>query len=113
TWHDHGVEADGTQCVWQDGLDIPLMNSLDANFYEVHPKIVQKPSTHKSRKGWKRPYSPLFLYKWDACLAELRKKKSFEYRNPVTGGAGGPPRGAGGARGKGRTQRQPRNPRAS
>jgi gentisate 1,2-dioxygenase len=28
TWHDHGVEAEGTQCIWQDGLDIPLMNSL-------------------------------------------------------------------------------------
>ena len=27
TWHDHGVDAGGTQCVWQDGLDIPLMNS--------------------------------------------------------------------------------------
>jgi gentisate 1,2-dioxygenase len=40
----------------------------------------------KSRKGWKKPYSPVFLYKWDSCLAELRKKKSFEYRNPLTGG---------------------------
>jgi gentisate 1,2-dioxygenase len=37
TWHDHGIDAGGTQCIWQDGLDIPLMNSLDANFYEVHP----------------------------------------------------------------------------
>ena len=50
TWHDHGVEADGTQCTWQDGLDIPLMNSLDANFYEVHPKIVQKPVAAVARE---------------------------------------------------------------
>ena len=54
TWHDHGVEADGTQCVWQDGLDIPLMNSLDANFYEVHPKIVQTPAP-LSRENLSKP----------------------------------------------------------
>src|SRR4029079_19620134 len=42
TWHDHGIDPGGTQCIWQDGLDIPLMNSLDANFYEVHPDVVQK-----------------------------------------------------------------------
>src|SRR5690606_8066686 len=35
TWHDHGVDADGSQCIWQDGLDIPLINTLDANFYQV------------------------------------------------------------------------------
>jgi len=87
TWHDHGVEAGGTQCVWQDGLDIPLMNSLDANFYEVHPKVVQKAGRPKSRKGWKKPYSPVFLYKWDVCFKELRKKKTFEYKNPLTGGS--------------------------
>src|SRR6187401_1980830 len=50
--------------IWHDGLDIPLMNSLDANFYEVHPQTVQTPSP-LSRKNWKKPYSPVFLYKWD------------------------------------------------
>jgi gentisate 1,2-dioxygenase len=94
TWHDHGVEADGTQCIWQDGLDIPLMNSLDANFYEVYPNVVQKAGTPRSRKGWKKPYSPVFLYKWDSCLPELRKKKSFEYRNPITAGPVMPTMGA-------------------
>ena len=55
TWHDHGVEADGTQCTWQDGLDIPLMNSLDANFYEVHPQIVQTPIPEDlSRENWSK-----------------------------------------------------------
>ncbi|XOT96198.1 cupin domain-containing protein, partial [Alcaligenes pakistanensis] len=24
-WHEHGVEADGLPCIWQDGLDIPLV----------------------------------------------------------------------------------------
>ena len=94
TWHDHGVEAEGSQCVWQDGLDIPLMNSLDANFYEVYPKIVQKAGKPRSRKGWKKPYSPVFLYKWDSCFSELKKEKIFEYRNPLTGGSVMPTMGA-------------------
>ncbi|HEX6691068.1 MAG TPA: cupin domain-containing protein, partial [Burkholderiales bacterium] len=76
TWHEHGVDADGTQCTWQDGLDIPLMNSLDANFYEVHPKINQKPSK-LSRRNWKKPYSPVFLYKWDESYKALKKKGAF------------------------------------
>ncbi len=92
-WHDHGVDADGTQCVWQDGLDIPLMNSLDANFYEVHPQTVQTPAP-LSRENWKKPYSPVFLYKWDPCIAELRKQKTFEYKNPLTSGAVMPTMGA-------------------
>ncbi len=41
TWHEHGVAEGGTVCIWQDGLDIPLMNALDANFYEVHPELQQ------------------------------------------------------------------------
>jgi len=93
TWHDHGVEADGTQCTWQDGLDIPLMNSLDANFYEVHPKIVQTPS-RLSRSNWKKPYSPVFLYKWDDAYKSLKRKKVFDYLNPLTGGPVMPTMGA-------------------
>lgn len=94
TWHDHGVAADGTQCVWQDGLDIPLMNSLDANFYEVHPKLVQTPSP-LSRENWAKPYSPVFLYKWDESYAELKKRGVvYEYTNPLTGGPIMPTMGA-------------------
>jgi gentisate 1,2-dioxygenase len=96
TWHDHGVidaQDGGTQCTWQDGLDIPLMNSLDANFYEVHPQTVQTPSP-LSRENWQKPYSPVFLYKWDAALSELRKENVFEYRNPLTGGSVMPTMGA-------------------
>ena len=94
TWHDHGVEAGGTQCIWQDGLDIPLMNSLDANFYEVHPQTVQTPS-RLSRENWSKPYSPVFLYKWDSCYSELKKGEIFEYKNPLTGGPVMPTMGAG------------------
>ena len=93
TWHDHGVEADGTQCIWQDGLDIPLMNSLDANFYEVHPKVVQTPAP-LSRENWTKPYSPVFLYKWDGAYRDLKRHGNHEYRNPLTGGPVMPTMGA-------------------
>ena len=36
TWHEHGVENDGETCIWQDGLDIPLVNALEANDYAVY-----------------------------------------------------------------------------
>jgi gentisate 1,2-dioxygenase len=92
TWHDHGVEASGTQCIWQDGLDIPLMNSLDANFYEVHPQVVQTPAT-LSRENWAKPYSPQFQYRWDEAYRALRDApwsafdgRVREYTNPLTGG---------------------------
>ena len=49
----------GTQCIWQDGLDIPLMNSLDANFYEVHPETVQKPAP-LSRENWSQALLAVF-----------------------------------------------------
>jgi gentisate 1,2-dioxygenase len=93
TWHDHGVEADGTQCIWQDGLDIPLMNSLDANFYEVHPQVVQTPAP-LSREHWSKPYSPQFIYKWDESYASVKAHGVHEYRNPLTGGPIMPTMGA-------------------
>jgi gentisate 1,2-dioxygenase len=93
TWHDHGIDAGGTQCIWQDGLDIPLMNSLDANFYEVHPEVVQKPAP-LSRENWSKPYSPVFRYGWEESYAALQESAFqsefdgtvYEYKNPLTGG---------------------------
>jgi gentisate 1,2-dioxygenase len=111
TWHEHGVSADGTACIWQDGLDIPLMNALEANFYTVHPDVQQpvgypiddmsnawggrglKPSTGQ----WSKPYSPLFKYEWgptyDALInyAKADEGSPFDglmmtYVNPATGG---------------------------
>ena len=42
TWHEHGNEGADDPVIWQDGLDIPLVNALDAPFYEVHPDVYQK-----------------------------------------------------------------------
>src|SRR5262249_34209954 len=55
---------------------------------------VQKAAKPKSRKGWKEPYSTVFLYKWDSSYREVKKKKAFEYKNPITGGSVMPTMGA-------------------
>lgn len=111
TWHEHGVEAGGTPCIWQDGLDIPLVNALEANFYEVHPRIQQdiefrdddttkmwgSPGIRPTEVRWSKNYSPLYKYEWAptyrgllAC-AEASDGSPFDgslfkYVNPVTGG---------------------------
>ena len=73
TWHDHGTSPSGTQCIWQDGLDIPLMNSLDANFYEVHPRrACRNARAALARTNWSKPYSPVFKYGWEQSYKTLK-----------------------------------------
>jgi gentisate 1,2-dioxygenase len=111
TWHDHGVEADGAVTVWQDGLDMLLVNQLDANFYAVHPDRVQKsnhplndtamvyggPGLLPAGENWSKPYSPLFKYEWGRTYETLVKASQatdgspydgimMQYVNPATGG---------------------------
>lgn len=113
TWHEHGVDAAGTQCIWQDGLDIPMVNALDANFFAVHKDMRQKEDkgTDSSwgaygggfllpadaRANWKKSYSPLLKYPWVPTYeALLRAAKTsagspydgilMDYVNPITGG---------------------------
>ena len=56
TWHDHGVESDGEVTIWQDGLDMLLVNQLDANFYAVHPdqRAEVELSAQRHRDGLRR-----------------------------------------------------------
>lgn len=111
TWHEHGVSEDGTVCIWQDGLDIPLMNALEANFYEVHPDLNQAisfpvdDSTATWRGAglrpagvvWHKPYSPLLKYEWAPTYEALTHYAKvtdgspydgvlMDYVNPNTGG---------------------------
>jgi gentisate 1,2-dioxygenase len=110
TWHEHGVGEEGTPCIWQDGLDIPLVNALEANFYEVHPELHQKidhPVDDSSANWaatallpedrWSKAYSPLFKYEWGPTYEALRRRARvnegspfdgvlMHYVNPVTGG---------------------------
>jgi gentisate 1,2-dioxygenase len=111
TFHEHGVEASGTPCIWQDGLDIPLMNALEANFYVVHPKLQQavahpvddmrnawgNPGLRPSTGEWTRAYSPLLKYEWAPTYEALTRYAKatdgspfdgvmLNYTNPATGG---------------------------
>jgi gentisate 1,2-dioxygenase len=111
TWHEHGVGEEGTTCIWQDGLDIPLMNGLEANFYEVHPDLNQavsfpvndavatwgNPGLRPWGATWDKRYSPCLKYEWAPTYEALTKYARvtdgspfdgvlMEYVNPDTGG---------------------------
>jgi gentisate 1,2-dioxygenase len=107
-WHDHGNETDEPM-FWLDGLDIPLIQMLDASFVEHHDEEEQpigKPAGDSlaryganllpvdQRNG--SATSPIFNYPYDRtreALAQLQKAGNFDpchgikmrYSNPVTG----------------------------
>lgn len=109
-WHDHGNDTKET-VVWMDGLDIPLVASLDAMFFQfyderqVADRVQPNASRHLHGHGglnptWikeRKPYSPLLLYSWaDAREALLGAREQpgdpcdgirLDYTNPQTGGA--------------------------
>jgi gentisate 1,2-dioxygenase len=110
TWHDHGNEGD--KCViWLDGLDIPLVQSLETNFFEIYPDKqfpLSRPDDLSQRlhaAGSLKPtwvkhnslHSPLLNYKFEATYAALKSMAqqsegspydgvSVEYINPLSGG---------------------------
>jgi gentisate 1,2-dioxygenase len=111
TWHEHAVAEEGTPCIWQDGLDIPFVNAMEANFFEVHPDLQQAvaypvddmtktwghPGLTPGGGSWDKGYSPMFKYEWDRtyealnALSEARDPSPFdgalmEYVNPLTNG---------------------------
>src|SRR5262245_35184606 len=87
-WHDHGNETD-RPVVWLDGLDIPLVQALNAMFFQLYdqPQVpLSKPHNASAQlyghislsPTWvkERPRSsPLLLYSWEKTwpsLAALR-----------------------------------------
>lgn len=113
-WHEHGNESSDAPVIWQDGLDIPLVNALDAGFYEVHPGLYQERGKvinsslltygagqlrpYGFADAWTKPYSPLFAYPWEQtypALLDAAKANDgspydgiiLEYSNPLTGGS--------------------------
>ncbi len=119
TWHEHAVASDGTPCIWQDGLDIPFVNAMEANFYEVHPngtepvahpvddvtKTWGNPGLTPSAVPWSKPYSPMYKYEWAATYSALLNYAAvsdgspfdgilLDYVNPVTNGPVMPTMGA-------------------
>ena len=111
TWHEHGSEGSSGAVIWQDGLDIPLVNALEANWYQVHPDLHQQlvgpvdrsPATFAAAgvlpvdaHSWNRPYSPLLRYPWERSYDALLGASSsmapspfdgtvLRYVNPITG----------------------------
>jgi gentisate 1,2-dioxygenase len=119
TWHDHGNEGTSGPAIWQDGLDIPLVNVLEANYFELYPDGRQTPSRPvdasyaeyggtallPATERWTKPYSPLLKYPWEPtyeALLRLAQRSAgspfdgilMEYVNPRTGGPIMPTMGA-------------------
>jgi gentisate 1,2-dioxygenase len=111
TWHEHGVSAEGSLCLWQDGLDIPFVNAMEANFYQVHPDLQQavgyavddmtktwgNPGLTPYGERWTKGYSPMFKYEWAPTYEALSRYAPttagspfdgvmMEYVNPATNG---------------------------
>jgi gentisate 1,2-dioxygenase len=108
TFHDHGNPSKEPM-VWMDGLDVPLVELLDAQFMEKGPEETQhtdrdegynlaqfgntmKPVQHKAKSRT----SPLFWYPYERtreALETLKKGRDahscwghkLQYTNPVTG----------------------------
>jgi gentisate 1,2-dioxygenase len=109
-WHDHAHEGDGPM-MWLDGLDYPLVNMLEAGFFELYGERLQKsevPDDLSSRQYlhgrlnpvWERPslaVSPVGNYRWaeverafagiaDDAAGSDADGVALRYTNPWTGG---------------------------
>ncbi len=108
-WHDHGNEAK-ERVVWMDGLDIPLVASLEAMFFQFYsaPQVPASRPPNASKELYGHPHitptwikerpqsSPLLLYSWDQTWQALKSLHdhegsaydgiALEYRHPLTGG---------------------------
>jgi gentisate 1,2-dioxygenase len=107
-WHDHGNETD-KPVVWMDGLDVPLVQALNAIFFQLYdqPQVpLRKPNNASAQlhghaslsPTWVRERShasPLLLYSWQKtwqALEALRDTEgdecdgiALEYTHPQTG----------------------------
>lgn len=110
-WHDHGNT--GTEpVIWLDGLDMPLMLSLNAIFTDIHPQRIQ-PVTMPAARAERiygrsllpagsaaaepRAYSRVWAYRWNEAREALNAMRQgsppdpfdgfiLRYANPETGG---------------------------
>jgi gentisate 1,2-dioxygenase len=108
-WHEHGNDADEGLVIWQDCTNDPLVNTLGANFFELHPDNTHLASTARTDTlaTWggmllpdtrrHRDTSPLYAYPWDKCYEALVNAARaghhsrydgviLDYTNPATGG---------------------------
>ena len=110
-WHDH-VNGGDSEMFWFDGLDLPMIEALDAVFFEEYPgpgENQPEPPEHNTSErthaggtryvdgavdGALTPApSPLLIYRWADTAAELDRRAAatddpviaLEYVNPTTG----------------------------
>jgi gentisate 1,2-dioxygenase len=109
-YHDHKNEGKGPM-IWLDGLDVPLIDSMDTIFFELYPGKRTQPITQSDEASmgrfsapgmrpadfsWQKNYSPLTKYSWNKMVQALDDMKEadaspyddlrLEYFNPHTGG---------------------------
>jgi gentisate 1,2-dioxygenase len=112
-WHDHGNPG-AVPVIWMDGLDIPLIRTLDAGFAERYPDEIQpatKPDGESSQRFGMNmlPVNytatsrtiPIFCYPYERSRNALEKLArsgaidpvdgvKMQYTNPATGGSAMP-----------------------
>jgi len=96
-WHDHG---NGSQApmIWLDGLDIPLVQFLDASFAEMYPEDEQPqtspPGDSLARYGAnlapvdyeeRGPVSPIFNYPYARTREALERMRARDEWDPCHG----------------------------
>lgn len=107
-WHEHGNDTDTGPVIWQDCTNDPLVNTLGANFFELHPEGSHLPGAAPSDTlriygGVLLPddrrtseNSTLFSYPWRKCYDAVRDAAEsgvhsafdgtmMEFTNPVNG----------------------------
>jgi gentisate 1,2-dioxygenase len=106
-WHDHNNYG-SEPMVWFDGLDLPLITTLEAVFFENHPEQRQPVVGHDLSErsfrsvglspgpatGADPSHSPLLRYAYGAVDTQLEalhelsdgSEATVEYLNPLTGG---------------------------
>ena len=109
TWHDHGNESDGPM-VWLDGLDMHIVNLMDASFRDAYPDAVHPVDRPEGAamaeagcnllpvdQTYRTQNSPIFNYPYRKTREALDKLARFrdpdpwhahkmKYINPVNGG---------------------------
>jgi len=105
TWHEHGHEG-GAPMVWIDGLDVPLVQSLQVISFEPYPgkSVPLKQGRYNpAHYGMARPVTatdeklpPPLHYRWSDTYPALKllaegeahpyEGTALEYVNPLTGG---------------------------
>ncbi len=112
-WHDHGHDGEGPY-FWLDGLDIPMVATFGAMFFDHYPAdrapLSRPVGDSQARFGanmrpvnerWTRLESPIFCYPYERSRAALEKLRTAQewdpfcglkltYIDPTTGGSAMP-----------------------